>query len=138
LLGVSFRSLFSLQPLNLSLWTWIGFAGVVGLALLEGLLWSSAWAQWWQGQEPSSTRLVRQGLWKLGRVMMSWSLRLRVLLLGLALPLLTWQGAGQSSLHALLWPLLGGWLFGLWTLWWMPALLGWRAERRLKKQARHS
>ena len=133
LLGTNLRSLFQIQPYNLSVAVWVGFLALFGIASDDGVVMVTRIQQSLAEQRPRRRSEVRAA------VLEGATRRVRAALLTTAttllalLPVLTSAGRGSDVMVPMALPTFGGMLVALLTLFTVPVLHSAWEERGLEE-----
>lgn len=133
--GVNLREVFQLHPINLSVAVWVGFLALFGIAVDDGVLMATYLRQRFAAASPATVDSIRQ------EVVFAGSRRVRPALMTSAttilalLPVLTSTGRGSDVMIPMAIPTVGGMTLALLTMFTVPVLYCWWAERRLRRGA---
>src|SRR5690625_219987 len=132
LLGVNMRELFQMDVINLSIAVWVGFLALFGIAVDDGIMLMTYLSQNVEKNPPKSIEDVREATLMAGRR------RVRPLLMTSAttiialLPILTSTGRGADIMIPMAIPSVGGMTFVTLSMFTVPVLFAWLAERKLR------
>lgn len=132
-LGVKLGEVFPLGPVNLSVAVWVGFLALFGIAVDDGVLMATYVSQRFRLVQPDSVARLRE------ETIFAGSRRVRPALMTSAttilalLPVLTSSGRGSDVMIPMAIPTVGGMTFALLTMFTVPVLCCWWAERRLRR-----
>ncbi|UCH61801.1 MAG: efflux RND transporter permease subunit [Fidelibacterota bacterium] len=136
LLGASFRDLFQVHPINLSVAVWVGFLALFGIASDNGVIISTYLDQIFAQQRPDSITAIREATVKAGArrirpAMMTVSTTILALLV-----ILTSTGRGSDIMVPMAIPSFGGMVLAIVTVFVVPILYAASAEQRMVKETR--
>lgn len=123
---------FGLGPVPLTVAVWVGFIALAGIAVDDGVVMATYLDQRFRDRPPTTPREVRAAVLEAGRRRIRPCLMTTATTLLALLPVLTASGRGGDVMRPMALPIFGGMLFELLTLFVVPALWSWRAERRLR------
>ncbi len=129
--GVNLREVFQLHPINLSVAVWVGFLALFGIAVDDGVLMATYLTQRFGEVKPDTVARIRQ------ETIFAGSRRVRPALMTSAttilalLPVLTSTGRGSDVMIPMAIPTFGGMTVAVLTMFTVPVLYCWWAERRL-------
>ena len=131
-LGVEMRTLFQIQPINLSVAIWVGFIALFGIASDDGVIMATYLDQRFAASRPSSVADIRQAtVAAAGRRIRPALMTVGTTILAL-LPVLTSTGRGSDIMVPMAIPSFGGMLVVLLTVFTVPVLYCGVAELQLK------
>ncbi|MEX2577436.1 MAG: efflux RND transporter permease subunit [Verrucomicrobiales bacterium] len=130
LLGIDFRELFQISPINLSVAVWVGFLALFGIATDDGVLMGTYLEQKFRERRPDSIQSIRdatvEAALKRNRpAMMTTATTLLALI-----PVLTSSGRGADVMVPMAIPTFGGMVFAVLTVFVVPTLYCWIEEIR--------
>jgi Cu(I)/Ag(I) efflux system membrane protein CusA/SilA len=131
LFGQSMRTLFGVEPINLSVAVWVGVIALVGIATDDGVVMATYLHQSFSEDPPKTREEVR------ARTLDAGLRRVRPCLMTTAttfialLPVVTSTGRGADLMRPMAVPILGGMAIELLTLFVVPVLYGWLERRKL-------
>lgn len=131
--GVNFRELFQMQTINLSVAVWVGFIALFGIATDDGVVMATYLTQTFNKRKPDTVKSVRAAVLEAGEKRIRPCLMTTATTLLALLPILTSTGRGSDIMIPMAIPSFGGMLIALITLFVVPVLYSWIAERNLKK-----
>lgn len=134
LFGVNLRELFQLQPINLSVAVWVGFIALFGIATDDGVVMATYLTQSFKRNAPASRQSIRESVVEAGEKRIRPCLMTTATTLLALLPILTSTGRGSDIMIPMAIPSFGGMLVALISLFVVPVLYSWHAERKLAKQ----
>ena len=129
LFGQNLRELFQVNPVNLSVAVWVGFLALFGIATDDGVLFATRLDQTFEEQQPKTKDEIREA------VVDAASKRIRPALMTTAttllalLPVMTSTGKGSDIMVPMALPAFGGMIVATLTVFVVPVLYAWRAER---------
>ncbi|RLB65323.1 MAG: hypothetical protein DRI90_02365, partial [Deltaproteobacteria bacterium] len=135
-LGVDFRDLFQVGPINLSVAVWVGFIALVGIATDDGVVLATYLRQRFAGDRPQSVADIRE------RALEAGTRRSRACLMTTAttvlalLPVITSTGKGADVMLPMALPAMGGMMVALITLVLVPVLYALVEEVKLRHRVR--
>lgn len=130
----TFREMYVMQPINLSVAVWVGFIALFGIATDDGVLIATYLDQSFSKHSPKTVEEVHK------LVLMAGKRRIKACLLTTAttlmalLPILTSTGKGSDIMKPMAIPLFGGMTIAIITLFIVPTLYSWDKERKLKRK----
>lgn len=131
--GNSMRDLFQVKGYNLSVAVWVGFIALFGIATDDGVVLASYLDQQFNESKPTSTQEIRKAVLEAGKRRILPCLMTTATTLLALLPILTSTGKGSDIMIPMAIPSLGGMVLELSTVFLVPTLYCWWAERKLKK-----
>ncbi len=128
LLGIDFRDLFQINPINLSVAVWVGFLALFGIATDDGVIMGTYLQQKFRSNKPTTVDEIREttveAAFKRNRpAMMTTATTLLALL-----PVLTSTGRGSDVMVPMAIPTFGGMTFAVLTVFVVPTLYCWIEE----------
>lgn len=131
LLGIDFRNLFQISPINLSVAVWVGFLALFGIATDDGVIMGTYLEQKFRENMPSTRDEIREttveAAVKRNRpAMMTTATTLLALI-----PVLTSTGRGSDVMVPMAIPTFGGMTVAVLTVFVVPTLYCWIEEVRL-------
>lgn len=136
LFGTEMRTLFQIGPVNLSVAVWVGFIALFGIATDDGVVIGSYLDQVFAERKPRSVAEIREAAMEAGLRRARPCLMTTATTLLALLPVLTSSGRGADIMIPMAIPAFGGMIMELTTMFVMPVLYAWRAERRLQNDGR--
>ena len=132
--GISIRSLFQMETINLSIAVWVGFLALFGIATDDGVLVATFLKDSFKRNQPQTKEAIRKavvegGLRRVRPAMMTTSTTLLALL-----PVLTATGRGADLMLPMALPTFGGMTLQVVTLFTVPVLYALWKEVQLKWQ----
>ncbi len=132
LLGVNFRELFQVDPINLSTAVWVGFLALFGIATDDGVVISTYLRQRFAELKPASVEEMRAATLEAGLRRVRPCLMTTATTMLALLPVLTSTGRGSDIMIPMAVPLFGGMAIELMTMFVVPVLYCWIQELRLR------
>ena len=131
LFGVNMRDLFAVRPYNLSVAVWVGFLALFGIATDDGVMLGTYLDQTFARERPADVAAVREAtvhacLRRIRPCLMTSATTILALV-----PVLTSTGRGSDVMVPMAIPSFGGMTVVLITVFVVPVLYCWLAERRL-------
>jgi Cu(I)/Ag(I) efflux system membrane protein CusA/SilA len=131
LFGVQMRELFQIGQINLSVAVWVGFLALFGIASDNGVIVATYLTQVFERRQPSNIQEIREAtveasMRRLRPCMMTTATTVLALI-----PVLTSTGRGSDIMVPMAIPSVGGMLFVILSLFMVPVMYAWLAERRL-------
>jgi len=138
LLGVDFRELFQIHPINLSVAVWVGFLALFGIATDDGVLMGTYLQQRFRENRPDTVETIRESTVEAAvrrnrPAMMTTATTLLALL-----PVLTSAGRGSDVMVPMAIPTFGGMTAAVLTVFVVPTLYCWIEEIRLFAKQRRT
>ena len=134
ILGVNFRELFNMQPVNLSVAIWVGFLALFGIASDDGVIIASYLNQQLQEHKPKTIKGIRQAAKKAGMKRVRPCLMTSATTLLALLPVLSSTGRGADIMVPMAIPVFGGMLFVLISMFIVPVLYSAIEEKKLQNK----
>lgn len=131
-LGENLRDLFQMHPINLSVAVWVGFIALFGIATDDGVVMATYLTQVFKKNQPKDTKSIRASVLEAGEKRIRPCLMTTATTILALLPVLTSTGRGSDLMVPMAIPSFGGMLIALITVFVVPVLYSWRAERQLK------
>src|SRR5690606_10635454 len=131
--GTDMRELFQMGNYNLSVAVWVGFIALFGIATDDGVVVATYLDQSFERNSPENVREVRLAVLEAGKKRVLPCLMTTATTLLALLPILTSSGKGSDIMIPMSIPSFGGMAIALITLFLVPVLYCWWAERKLKK-----
>jgi Cu(I)/Ag(I) efflux system membrane protein CusA/SilA len=132
LLGTNMRDLFQMKVYNLSVAVWVGFIALFGIATDDGVVVASYLDQSFKSNTPKSAQEVREAVLEAGKRRVLPCLMTTATTLLALVPVFTSTGRGSDIMIPMAIPSLGGMVLELTTVFIVPTLYCWWAERKLK------
>ena len=129
--GTNMRELFQMGTYNLSVAVWVGFIALFGIATDDGVLVATYLNQSFERNAPKNVKEVRLAVLEAGKKRVLPCLMTTATTLLALLPVLTSSGRGSDIMIPMSIPSFGGMTIALITLFLVPVLYCWRAERKL-------
>ncbi len=132
LLGIDFRTLFQIHPINLSVAVWVGFLALFGIATDDGVLMGTYLQQRFRETKPETVEAIREATIEAAvkrnrPAMMTTATTLLALI-----PVLTSSGRGSDVMVPMAIPTFGGMTVAVLTVFVVPTLYCWIEEIRLR------
>lgn len=131
--GTNMRELFQMGTYNLSVAVWVGFIALFGIATDDGVVVATYLKQSFEKRSPESVKEVRKAVLEAGRKRVLPCLMTTATTLLALLPVLTSSGRGSDIMIPMAIPSFGGMTIELITLFLVPVLYSWWAERKVKQ-----
>jgi Cu(I)/Ag(I) efflux system membrane protein CusA/SilA len=129
------RDLFQMKVYNLSVAVWVGFIALFGIATDDGVVMASYLDQSFKEKNPNSVQEIRAAVLEAGkRRVLPCMMTTATTLLALV-PVFTTTGRGSDIMIPMAIPSLGGMVFEISTVFIVPTLYCWWAERKLKQNS---
>lgn len=131
LFGANLREVFQIRPYHLSVAVWVGFLALFGIATDDGVIMGTYLKQSFEREKPDTLAGLRAA------TVVAGSRRIRPCLMTSAttilalMPILTSTGRGADIMIPMAIPSFGGMVAVLLTVFVVPTLYCWAAERRL-------
>ncbi len=133
-LGANLREVFQLSGINLSVAVWVGFLALFGIAVDDGVLMATYLDQRFRQVNPDSVARIRQETILAGTRRVRPALMTSATTILALLPVLTSTGRGSDVMIPMAIPTVGGMTWAVLTMFTVPVLYCWWAERRLGRQ----
>ena len=136
LFGIDWRALFQIHPINLSIAVWVGFLALFGIATDDGVLMGTILQQRFAdpNQKTDSVAAIRETAIQAATLRNRPAMMTTATTLLALLPVLTSDGRGADVMVPMAIPTFGGMLAAIVTVFVVPTLFCWQAERRLKSR----
>lgn len=131
--GVHMRDLFQMGTYNLSVAVWVGFIALFGIATDDGVVMATYLQQSFEKNTPENAREIRNAVLEAGIKRVRPCLMTTATTLLALLPVLTSSGRGSDIMIPMAIPSFGGMTVALITLFVVPVLYSWWAERKLRR-----
>jgi Cu(I)/Ag(I) efflux system membrane protein CusA/SilA len=129
--GTEMRDLFQMKSYNLSVAVWVGFIALFGIATDDGVVVASYLKQSFESNSPETVKEIRAAVLEAGgRRVLPCLMTTATTLLAL-IPVLSSSGRGSDIMIPMAIPSFGGMTIQLITLFLVPVLYSWWAERKL-------
>jgi Cu(I)/Ag(I) efflux system membrane protein CusA/SilA len=133
ILGTNLRDLFQMKDYNLSVAVWVGFIALFGIATDDGVVVATYLDQIFAKKKPNSVLEIRNAVLEAGkRRVLPCMMTTATTLLAL-IPIFTSTGKGSDVMIPMAIPALGGMILEVTTVFIVPTLYCWWAERKLSK-----
>jgi Cu(I)/Ag(I) efflux system membrane protein CusA/SilA len=134
--GTNLRDLFQMKAYNLSVAVWVGFIALFGIATDDGVVVATYLNQSFAEKNPQTVQAIRESVLEAGkRRVLPCMMTTATTLLALV-PIFTSTGKGSDIMIPMAIPALGGMLLEVTTVFIVPTLYCWWAEKKLKKSER--
>jgi len=131
-LGTPLRTLFQVNPLNLSVAVWVGFLALFGIATDDGVIIGTYLNHSFRRDRPRTVAAIRHAALEAGKRRIRPCLMTNATTILALVPVLTSTGRGSDIMVPMAIPSLGGMVFVVLTTFMVPVLYAWIAERRLQ------
>lgn len=136
-LGVNFRELFQMHPINLSVAVWVGFIALFGIATNDGVIMGTYIHQVFEQRKPGTVHDIREavveaGLRRIRPAMMTTAVTIIALL-----PVLSSTGKGADIMVPMAIPTFGGMLIQTMTVFVVPVFQSIWREHAVKKSLKN-
>lgn len=137
-LGTNLRDLFQMKAYNLSVAVWVGFIALFGIATDDGVVVASYLDQNFAKTKPGTVEEIRAAVLEAGkRRVLPCMMTTATTLLAL-IPIFTSTGRGSDIMVPMAIPALGGMVLEITTVFIVPTLYCWWAERKLNQKAKET
>ncbi|MCA6074072.1 efflux RND transporter permease subunit [Fulvivirga sedimenti] len=126
--GTSFRDLFQMGTINLSVAVWVGFIALFGIATDDGVLMATYLHQKFKTAKPMSVRDIRATVMEAGLKRVRPAMMTTLTTLIALLPVLGSTGKGSDIMVPMAIPIFGGMTIAIITMFIVPVLYGWHQE----------
>ena len=134
--GTNLRDLFQMKAYNLSVAVWVGFIALFGIATDDGVVVATYLDQSFAKKKPSTVLEIRNAVLEAGkRRVLPCMMTTATTLLAL-IPIFTSTGKGSDVMIPMAIPALGGMFLEVTTVFIVPTLYCWWAERKLSKNTK--
>jgi Cu(I)/Ag(I) efflux system membrane protein CusA/SilA len=134
--GTNLRDLFQMKVYNLSVAVWVGFIALFGIATDDGVVVASYLDQSFKENQPRTIQEIRDSVLEAGkRRVLPCMMTTATTLLALV-PVLTSTGRGSDIMIPMAIPSLGGMVLETTTVFIVPTLYCWWAERKLRNNSK--
>ena len=133
LFGTGMRELFQVGPINLSVAVWVGFLALFGIASDNGVIVGTYLTQVFERDNPTTVAEIRQATLKASKRRLRPCMMTTATTILALIPVLTSTGRGSDIMVPMAIPSVGGMLFVILSLFMVPVLYAWLAERRLAR-----
>ncbi len=130
--GTSMRSLFQIEPINLSVAVWVGFLALFGIASDNGVITATYLRQTFARQQPATREAMRRSALEAGVHRARPCLMTVATTILALLPVLTASGRGADIMVPMAIPTFGGMVFAVVTMQVVPVLYCAIEERKLQ------
>jgi Cu(I)/Ag(I) efflux system membrane protein CusA/SilA len=133
-MGTEMRDLFQMKTYNLSVAVWVGFIALFGIATDDGVVVASYLKQSFESNSPETVKEIREAVLEAGKKRVLPCLMTTATTLLALIPILSSSGRGSDIMIPMAIPSFGGMTIELITLFLVPVLYSWWAERKLNKK----
>ncbi|MBD3626525.1 efflux RND transporter permease subunit [Cyclobacterium sp.] len=134
-MGTEMRNLFQMKTYNLSVAVWVGFIALFGIATDDGVVMATYLDQSFKKYRPENRKEVRNAVLAAGQKRILPCLMTTSTTILALLPILTSSGRGSDIMIPMAIPAFGGMVIALVTLFLVPVMYSWWAERKVKRDA---
>jgi copper/silver efflux system protein len=120
--GVNLRTLFQINPINLSVAIWVGFIALFGIASDDGVVIATYLDQTFEQRKPKTVEEIREAVVTAGKRRIRPCLMTTATTILALLPILTSTGRGSDIMVPMAIPSFGGMTIELITLFVVPTL----------------
>ena len=135
LFGTNMRELFQMETVNLSVAVWVGFIALFGIATDDGVVMGTYIQQSFARINPENPQSVRKSILEAGLKRIRPCLMTTATTILALLPVLTSTGRGSDIMVPMAIPIFGGMTIELISLFVVPVLYSWYAERKVKRNS---
>ena len=136
LLGTNLRSLFQIQPYNLSVAVWVGFLALFGIATDDGVIMATRIEQSMAEDRPESIEAIRAAVVRGGTLRIRAAVMTSATTILALLPVLTSTGRGSDIMIPMAIPAFGGMIVASCTWFVVPILYCWAQEWKFRLKPR--
>ncbi|BDS09432.1 efflux RND transporter permease subunit [Aureispira anguillae] len=129
--GINWRTLFQINPINLSVAVWVGFLALFGIATDDGVLVGTYLQQSFKNHQPKSVEEIRSAVLEAGSKRVRPAMMTTATTILALLPVLTSSGRGADIMIPMAIPSFGGMLIQMITMFTVPVLYCTWAEIKL-------
>lgn len=130
--GANLREVFGLHAINLSVAVWVGFLALFGIAVDDGVLMATYLTQRFRETSPTTVARIREETVHAGSRRVRPALMTSATTILALLPVLTSTGKGSDVMIPMAIPTVGGMTLAVLTMFTVPVLFCWWAERRTR------
>ena len=131
--GDFFRTIFQIQPINLSVAVWVGFLALFGIASDNGVILGSFLKDSFEKHQPKTVEEIRESAIEAGMRRVRPCLMTTATTVLALLPVLTSTGRGADIMVPMAIPSFGGMFVAVITLLMVPVVYAWIEEKALLK-----
>jgi len=131
--GDFFRTIFQIQPINLSVAVWVGFLALFGIASDNGVILGSFLKDSFEKHRPKTIEEIRAAAIEAGMRRVRPCLMTTATTVLALLPVLTSTGRGADIMVPMAIPSFGGMFVAVITLLMVPVVYAWIEEKALLK-----
>ncbi|MCH8566916.1 MAG: efflux RND transporter permease subunit [Balneolales bacterium] len=135
LFGTSFRDLFNMGTINLSVAVWVGFLALFGIAVDDGVVMGTYLKQSFRENPPANIKEIREAVVAAGMRRIRPCLMTSATTILALIPILTSTGRGSDIMIPMAIPAVGGMSIQLLTLFVVPVLYALWQEQKFKNKA---
>lgn len=136
--GVNMRTLFQVQPYNLSVAVWVGFLALFGIATNDGVIYSTYLDQVFAQHSFKSIKEIREATVEAGLKRVRPALMTTATTILALIPVLTSQGKGAEVMVPMALPSFGGMCIDIITIFVVPTIYCIFKEMEFKREAARS
>jgi copper/silver efflux system protein len=136
ILNTNMRTLFQMQPINLSVAVWVGFIALFGIATDDGVLMGTYLDQSFEKNKTTTLEEIRKAVVIAGQRRIKPAIMTSATTIIALLPVLTSTGRGADIMIPMAIPAFGGMAVASITYFIVPVLYCLREERKFKKEAK--
>lgn len=136
IVGVNFRDMFQMHPVNLSIAVWVGFIALFGIATDDGVLMGTYIHDAFIERDPQTEEEIREAVVYAGLKRVRPAVMTTATTLIALLPVLTSTGKGSDIMIPMAIPTFGGMLIQSMTMFVVPILQCWWRESTIRKQGK--
>ncbi|MFH1116832.1 MAG: efflux RND transporter permease subunit [Pseudomonadota bacterium] len=133
--GVGMRTLFQVQPYNLSVAVWVGFLALFGIATNDGVIYSTYLDQVFAKHAFTSIKEIREATVEAGLKRVRPALMTTATTVLALIPVLTSQGKGAEVMVPMALPSFGGMCIDIITIFVVPTIYCLIKETEFKRRA---
>ncbi|MGC6478839.1 MAG: efflux RND transporter permease subunit [Flavobacteriaceae bacterium] len=133
--NTSFRDLFQVHPINLSVAVWVGFIALFGIATDDGVLMATYLDQSFKKQQIRNSHQLEAAVVQAGQRRIRPAIMTTTTTMIALLPILTSTGRGADIMIPMAIPAFGGMLIAVICYFTVPVLYAIREERKLNRQS---
>ncbi len=118
--GESFRHMFQMHPVNLSVAVWVGFIALFGIATNDGVIMGTYIHQVFEEQKPATVSAVREAVLTAGKKRVRPAMMTTAVTVIALLPVLSSTGKGADIMAPMAIPVFGGMVIQVMTVFVVP------------------
>lgn len=134
--GVSFREMFQIHTVNLSVAVWVGFIALFGIATDNGVLIATYLKQIFEKNKPGTIAEVRKSVLEAGKIRVRPAMMTTATTIIALIPVLTSTGKGSDIMVPMAIPSFGGMVIQVLTIFVVPVLYSMWQENKVKKSVK--